>query len=138
MATQLFIYHVATGRVLATASYDEETDGGPPGERAAALGIVNPETHYAPEGAITPRPLNTANIDRVIVPANDVTPITISNVPNPSVVTIRSVTEIQAPVQATVLDGIAVITFNRPGVYDISLDSFPSQEVKFTIQAAIP
>jgi|SRR5919107_5111666 hypothetical protein len=138
MATKFYVYHVATGRVLAAVDYDETTDGGPAGPRAAALGVVNPVTQYILAGVITARPVNTAGIDKAIVIADDTDLVILTGVPNPSKVRITAVSENQAPLVIDVTDGTANITFNRAGAYEILVQSFPAQDAQFFIQAVAP
>lgn len=135
---KLFVYHVATGRILATADYDDTGDSGPAGPRAAAFGNVDPATIYAPNGVITARPANPAAINKAVVTADDQDAAVISNLANPSKVTVRSVLDVTAPFVADVVDGTLSITFNRAGSYEISVESFPAQDARFQVQAVTP
>jgi hypothetical protein len=136
--TKLFVYHVASGRILASADYDEATDGGPAGARAAALGLVDPSTHYAPAGVITARPANATGLDKTSVVADELDVATLTGVPNPSVVTVRAITELQVPASVDVTDGTLALTFNRTGSYEVSVQSFPAQDAKFHLTAVAP
>lgn len=136
--SKLFVFHVATGRILATADYDDQGDSGPPGPRAAEFGQVDPVTHYAPAGEITARPANPVQLDSTVVSADAVTALHLTNVPNPSKVTVTNVLEVAPPFIAEVVDGFLDITFNRPGSYNIKVESFPTQDVSFAIQALAP
>lgn len=136
--SKLFVYHVATGRILATADYDDQGDSGPPGPRAAEFGQVDPITHYVPGGEITARPANTTQLNSTVVTADGVSELLLTSVPNPSRVTVRNVLETSAPFVADVIDGELHITINRPGSYEIKVDSFPTQDVMFAVQALAP
>lgn len=133
--SKLFVYHFASGRVLATADYDDAGDGGPPGPRAAEFGQIDPITHYAPEGEITARPANPVQLDSTVVLADGVSALHLTNVPNPSRVTVRNILEAAPPFVADVADGFLDVTFNRAGSYSISVESFPTQDVQFNIVA---
>lgn len=136
--SKLFVYHVATGRILASADYDDATDGGPAGARAAAFGQVDPATHYAPAGVVTNRPLNPTGLDKTQVIGNEADTATLTGVPNPSVVKVQAVLELQAPTLIDVTDGTLPLTFNRAGSYDIFVQSFPAQDAKFSISVSAP
>lgn len=134
---KLFVYHVATGKILATADYDDAGDSGPPGPRAAEFGQIDPITHYAPDGEITARPANGVQLNSTVVIADGVAAAELTGVPNPSKVTVQHATE-GAPFSVVVADGALSITFNRAGPYTIKVDSFPTQDVQFNVQALAP
>jgi hypothetical protein len=135
--SKLFVYHVESGKILATADYDDQGDSGPPGPRAAEFGQVDPVSHYAPSGEITARPANPVQLNSTVVTADGFSEVVLSNVPNPSKVTVQHVTE-GAPFIIEVVDGQLGVTFNRPGGYTIKVDSFPIQDVVFNVQALAP
>lgn len=133
--TKLFVYHVETGRILAAADYDDAGDSGPPGPRAAEFGQVDPVTHYAPNGEITQRPANPVQLDSTVVVADTIATVQLSNVPNPSRVTVQHGFEPSPPFVIEVTDGVLSINFNRAGPYTIKVESFPVQDVQFNIEA---
>ena len=80
-------------------------------------GIGSPVTDYVLNGAITPRPANTATISGM----------TISNVPNPSTVTIAG----GSP--TTVTDGEVDLSFTQPGTYTVVVSSWPMLDATFQV-----
>jgi hypothetical protein len=75
------------------------------------------DTDYVKDGVVVPRPDNPATLDGM----------KISNVPNPSAVTIGT----ESPVD--VQDGEVDLEFAYPGTYTVTVVSWPYQDATFTV-----
>lgn len=73
--------------------------------------------HYALNGAVVPRPANPSTLSGM----------KISNVPNPSTVTIDG----ENP--TTVTDGEVDLSFTQPGTYKIVVSSWPALDAVFEV-----
>ena len=89
----------------------------PPQGGTIVIGQGRARTDYIANGAITPRPANTATISGM----------TISNVPNPSTVTIAG----GSP--TTVTDGEVDLSFTQPGTYTVVVSSWPMLDATFQV-----
>jgi hypothetical protein len=69
-----------------------------------------------------------ATIDKTTIPANSIDTCIISNVPNPSTVTIASTSEI-------VTDGEFEFTIDLPGIYKVKIESVAYLDKTFTVTA---
>lgn len=89
----------------------------PPAGGSIVIGSGNPATDYVFNGVITRRPTNPSTIAGM----------TISNVPNPSNVTIGAGTP------QTVVDGVVNLSFTQPGTYTVVVSSWPMLDATFTV-----
>ena len=85
--------------------------------QVSVLGTGTAATSYILDGVVTARPANTAVLDGM----------KISNVPNPSTVTI------DGGEPATVTDGEVDLEFTQPGTYSIQVSSWPMLDATFTV-----
>lgn len=89
----------------------------PPAGGSLVLGVANLATDYVLSGVITPRPANPSTISGM----------TISNVPNPSTVTIAG----ESPTAVT--DGEIELSFTQPGTYNVQVSSWPALAATFSV-----
>jgi hypothetical protein len=129
-----FLYESTTGRVLATATYDERGDGAAAGTRVIAAGEIEPLTEYAPNGVKTDRPRVVMAINKTTVIGNGVDSATITMIPVGSLVSIYSGNEEFATATVTVNDGTLTMTFNAAGPYRVLVRLFPNVDTYFQVQ----
>jgi len=130
-----YLYESTTGRVLATAAYDERGDGAAAGTRVIATGTIAALTEYAPGGVKTARPVVAMAINKGTVIANGVDSVTITLIPVGAKVSIFKDQDQLARAIVTVNDGTLTATFDSPGLYTLFVASFPNVEVSFTVSA---
>ncbi len=137
MIVQKAIYDIGTGRInriYSGVNFDQTGAG------EAELNILEKNwhqyddlTHYVSGGAIIARPDNTASIDKLAISADAVDAATISNISNPSTVT---VTAPDGSIQSfNETDGEFVLTSDTLGVFKIKIESFPQLDKVFEIVA---
>ena len=119
MTNTLFSVADRDGRIQYTGSVPSsmiESQLVPEGGSLVA-GLGNPNTEYVAGGVITPRPANPSMLSGM----------KISNVPNPSTVTIDG----ENP--TTVTDGEVDLSFTQPGTYRIVVSSWPALDAVFEV-----
>jgi len=84
---------------------------------SVVLGTGNWKTQYVNNGQIVDRPANTTTLSGM----------QLSNVPNPSSVTIGTASA------ETVTDGEVEISITQPGTYAVSVSSWPMLDANFTV-----
>ena len=114
-----YVIAQANGQITGTGNVPAFMVGAqtPPQGGSIVIGVANWATDYVLNGAITPRPANTATISGM----------TISNVPNPSTVTIAG----GSP--TTVTDGEVDLSFTQPGTYTVVVSSWPMLDATFQV-----
>jgi hypothetical protein len=85
--------------------------------QSVALGAGTAATSYGSNGVVVPRPANPTTISGM----------QLSNVPNPSTVTIAG----GSP--TTVTDGEVELSFTQPGTYDVQVSSWPMLDAVFSV-----
>lgn len=130
-----YLYESTTGRVLATAIYNNEGDGAAAGTRIIAVGEIKPSTEYAPGGVKTQRPVVAMAINKSTVVANGVDSVTITLIPVGAKVSIFKDQDALARAIVTVNDGTLIATFDTPGLYTLFITLFPNVDVLFTVTA---
>lgn len=130
-----YLYESTTGRVLATATYNNEGDGAAAGTRVIAAGEIAPLTQYALAGVKTQRPVVVMAISKVAVAADGIDSTNITLIPVGSKVSIFKDQDQFARAVVPVNDGILTATFDAPGVYSLFIALFPNVEVSFTVNA---
>lgn len=130
-----YYYDTATGRVLATGSYDDRGDGA--AARAIAAGPINPATEYAPAGVKTARPLFAPAlvIDKLAIVADAVDGATITNIPVGATAKVFKDGDALPRAAIVVSDGSLVLRTDSAGSLLIVLSNFPTQEQTFTVHA---
>lgn len=103
----------ATGRVPAFMVPDQP----PPDGGSVAIGKADKSLHYVTGGAIAERPANPSTLSG----------LRISNVPNPSTVTIDG----ENPY--TVTDGEVDLEFTQPATYTVTVSSWPMLDATFQV-----
>jgi hypothetical protein len=89
----------------------------PPTGGSIVEGVGDPATQYVADGAIVARPTNPSTISGM----------TISNVPNPSTVTIDGANP------QTVTDGTVDLSFTQPATYTVVVSSWPYLDATFSV-----
>lgn len=109
----------STGRILLVGSVPAWMLPAQPltAGQVIVLGKANLNLDYVSNSTITPRPANPSTISGM----------TISNVPNPSTVTIDGVNP------QTVTDGTVNLSFTQPGTYTVVVSSWPMLDATFTV-----
>jgi len=94
-------------------------------------GVANDNTQYVVAGVITDKPPMTTAINTTTVPADGVTPITITGAPIPCNF------EVTGPANyfGSDPDGTLQLTFNLAGTYTVKLEAFPYLPMEYTINA---
>lgn len=116
-------FETATGRILQIGSMPSSMLGLQEGFVPSTTTVLETDdlaslyTDYILNGAVTPRPVNPSTLSGM----------TISNVPNPSGVTVGT----DAPV--TVTDGVVDLSFTQPGSYTVQVQSWPMLDAVFTV-----
>ena len=131
-----YYYDTATGRVLATGSYNEIGDGA--AARALASGIIDPVREYAPGGVRTARPtfnLATLLLDKSTILANGVDSATFTGVPAGTVAKVFKDQDTLPRGVTTVNDGTLVLRVDTAGVYHVLFMNFPTQDATFKVTA---
>lgn len=98
---------------------------------AVVTGQYDAAAQYLPGGVPTARPAMTSTIDVTTVPADGVTPITISGAPAPCNIDVAG----PASYTSSDPDGTIQLTFNLAGTYTVTLSAFPYLNQEFTIGA---
>lgn len=109
----------ATGRILLTGNIPETMLAIQPEISGVTyvMGKASMTSDYVLNGVITPRPANPTTLSGM----------QLSNVPNPSTVTIAG----GSP--TTVTDGEVDLSFTQPGTYDVQVSSWPMLDAVFSV-----
>jgi len=99
-------------------------------------GSANLFTDYILDGVVTARPTNPATIDSESIAADGVSAVTISSMPNPSVISFSVPNSVNSIPEYTDTDGVLHFICNTVGVYTITVQAFPCLDKVFTITAA--
>lgn len=126
------IYEAATGRIAGRCGGDNPQDQCEPGySYIEEIAPANSAAQYVSNGAIADRPANSSALDTSSIPADEMTPATITGVPNPT--NARIIGPMSGDMVIT--GGRLEIVAGIPGEYRVILDSFPYLEVEFAIHA---
>jgi hypothetical protein len=119
MTQASFVVSDVMGRIVMTGEVPQAMLADQPlvAGQTIVAGVGHWDTDYVSNGAILPRPANPSTISGM----------TISNVPNPSTVTIDGVNP------QTVTDGTADLSFTQPGTYTVVVSSWPMRDATFTV-----
>jgi hypothetical protein len=127
------IYDTRTGEIKRTGNCPTDMvvlqpDGS--NFEAVMEGEADDSIHYILNGVLAMRPENPSTIDKITMAANGVEITTISNIPNPSTVTIFPIA------MYTVTDGTLQFTIDTPGEYKITIQGAPYLNKEFTVNAS--
>ena len=130
--SQFVVYDTSTGaieRICGCANASEITlNAG----TAVIAGAADDWLQYVLAGAVTDKPSIGAVISAVTAPADGVSSITISGLPNPTSAAISGPGVSSA---ITVTDGSLVLTFDTPGEYTVKLTKLNYLPTEYAINA---
>jgi hypothetical protein len=118
-----FIHNIETGKIGSQAFCPEEDlalylDDVIEAAIETTADEIEMLTHYAVNGSHSPRPIMPCTLDKDTILANGIDAAILSNLPNPSIVTVGSQV-------VEVTDGTLTITVNYAKDYPIKVEAFP-------------
>ena len=118
--------NVLTNSANVDLNYDTVTMG-------YVVGTYPPTDYYwhLTNEEITARPVNSASADKATMDADGIDSITVSNIPNPSVVRVGPFAA-----EYDVTDGVFEFTIDAPGDYVFRMFSFPYKDKEIEISAS--
>ena len=127
-----FVVYDATGLILrsgvcALADMDLQAGAG----ELVMEGLANDTLEYVVDGAIVQRPPMPVLVSATTVPANGVSVVSFTGIPAGALMRVNG----PARDAFTVDDGVADLTFDAPGTYQIDIDLFPYIYLEETIDA---
>ena len=133
-----YIYEIATGRIA--WRYDGPDPAGQvPADHdyIEASGDYDDREFYVAAGAIVPRPPCQAVANKTTIAADEIDTVTISGIPDGAIVLVVFSDEADAETlyNDEVTDNEMVITVGLPGLYTVTIESFPAQTGGFAIVA---
>lgn len=121
-AARFIVFKPDTGEILRTGSCAPATvELQAKAGEAVILGLANDSEHYINDGAILPRPSVNFELSAASVPADGVTPITLSGVPSGAVVRVGTA-------EAIADGGPIEITTDLLGENIVRVEAFPAKE----------
>jgi len=116
--TDYVVAENATGRILYTGTVPRKMIDIqiPPEGASVVIGMGAPETHYVVNGAVVPRPVNTAT------PTGN----TLTNLPVPCTISIDETAHDCA-------DDHCELSFSHPGTYNVTVSAWPMLDVAFEV-----
>lgn len=130
MSASFAKYDATTGRILFTGQVPVsmiELQGD-----NVFVGETNIETDYIVDGEKVARPVFPASLSGTTVTADGNDPLVIANVPSGTALRVIGPTQMRGMVDTNT---DVTLTFALPGVYTVTLNLFPYQEMKATIHA---
>ena len=126
------IYEILSGRIVrlgACPDIDFDRQYVPMGHKILDTNLlINSKEYYILNDKITPRPKLDISIDKTQVNADGVDTVKITNIPTGATIMISGATY-------TIDDGIAELTFQNPGIYQIRISRFPYKDVTLEVEA---
>ena len=126
------LYEQATGRIVRMLAGPESFIDQQAGAGEAVVEIIQDEvsdrTHYVENGIVIARPVMTLTLDKINFRADTIDAARITGIPTGTAARV-------AEIFTTVNDGIFEFTTNAPGLYRLTLERWPMQDVVVMIHA---